>query len=590
VRALVTSAAWRVNAGLQKPMLDAWYFLEWAHDIATGDPLGRHGVVHGEPFLFNPLYAYVIAPIVGAFGEKPAPVIVFQVLLAGATAALAAAAARRFAGNVAAWTAGIAVAFSTPLVHLDEYVAVSGLAAFLVAGACFACAPKENEKERGHGPLAAGIWLGLSALARPVAMFALPFVAWMYARRETKRLRAAALVVLPVVLLAGLSLARNWSVAGERVVFTAANGQNLHLGNNPAARRLRTMTTNEFVFDPQSMHEDAQFRVGVELGREPTRGEISDYYARRAWRELIDKPGESLAWYFHKTRWFFSSLETGSTADYDFDVGLAPLLRLGFVPTWLLASMAVAGAAIGWKKRGLLAGPGALVLAHVAACTLSFPLSHYRSPAVPAMAVLAGVAVAAAVEGLRASNARPLATTIVVTGFVAALGALEPQPLYPRHVLLANRALGERYSGSARDEQGDPEAAARDYDAAERDLREALSIWPEFLGAKRVLVDVDRARRRPDLALVWAQELVEAQPWNPEYGVTLARIEHELGRGIEARDRLRSMRAQFPWSGLVALHVGILRCDMGDVAEGKEDLAFAESRGARPPKEWTPPK
>jgi tetratricopeptide (TPR) repeat protein len=564
---------WRTNLAVRSPTLDGYYFLNWAHDVANGDVLGRGGIVHGEPFLFNPLYAYVIAPLVGAFGISTAPMIVFQTLLAAATAALAAAAARRFAGTAAAWTAGLAVAFSTPLVHLDCYVAVSGLAALLVAGTCFACAPKDRDGERGHGPLAAGLWLGLSALARPVTVFALPFVAWIFVRREPRKVRAALFVLLPFAACAGLSLARNLAVSGEPVVFTAANGLNFHLGNNEAARRLRTMTTNEFMFDPVSMHQDAQFKVGFDLGRKPTRSEISAVYSKKALDEFLAHPGASLAWYAQKTRWFFSPEEPGSSADYDYDLLFTPMLRLAFAPTWLLAALAVAGALVRRDRRDLLLGPGTLVLSHVVACTLTFPLSHYRGPSVPAMAVLAGCAVAAAVEGLRAGSGRRLTVVVVAAATVAAFGSLDPQPQYPRHVLLTNGALVKRNNG--------------DYDGAERDCLAALAMVPDFLGAKRLLIDVGRARHRPDLARPWAQQLLDEQPWNPEFMLALARCDLELGRRIEAVESTDRAVRTFDWSGDVHCDAGQFFLQAGEVPRATIEMKRAIELGtSQPPPDW----
>src|SRR5438105_769743 len=106
VRAAVALQSW--SHGAPAPALDGALYLDWAGDIAGGDWLGRAGTIHGEAWLFNPLYAYVIAPLVGIFVKAPGPVVAFQALLAGGTAALAAAAAQRFAGRVAAWIAGLA--------------------------------------------------------------------------------------------------------------------------------------------------------------------------------------------------------------------------------------------------------------------------------------------------------------------------------------------------------------------------------------------------------------------------------------------------------------------------------------------------
>jgi 4-amino-4-deoxy-L-arabinose transferase-like glycosyltransferase len=569
VRGLVTWQAWRENVAVSQPRLDGEYYLAWARDIAAGDVLGRTGTIHGEPFLLNPLYAYVVAPLVAVFGATPLPVLVFQTLLAGGTAALAAAAARRWSGPTAAWVAGLAVAFSTALTHLDGYVAVSGLAAFLVAATCFACAPAEREGEPGHGPLACGLLLGLSALARPVVLLALPFVAWLAARRARRPAAAAGIVLAAFGACAALSFARNASVSGERVVFTAANGQNLHLGNNPDARRLRAMYTSEFRFAPREMHEDAKFRVAAELGREPSRSEISGWYAARAWAELRENTRDSVLWYAQKARWFLSPEEPASSADIDFDRTLVPLLALAFAPTWLIAAFAVAGAVLCRARTDLLLGPGAIVLAHAAACALAFPLSHYRSPAIPAMAVLAGCGVANVVAGLRAGSLAETRVALIAALAAGAAGWIGPRPAYredQRHVNIAFEAL-----------------QAGDADAAERESRAALAIEPSSLGAAEVLMDVGKARRRFGDVRAWAQKLADAQPWNPLRRVELARADMGEGRTSEALGEVNRLVFAYPWSATLRENRGEFRCDVGDVSGAREDFEFAMERGVEPP-------
>ena len=74
VRAYVAIAAWTSNPLISSAKLDAAYYLRWAGDIASGDVLGTGGVLGGDPYLLNPLYAFVLAPLVGIFGPTPAPV------------------------------------------------------------------------------------------------------------------------------------------------------------------------------------------------------------------------------------------------------------------------------------------------------------------------------------------------------------------------------------------------------------------------------------------------------------------------------------------------------------------------------------
>jgi hypothetical protein len=189
VRGVASWQGYANNVVVHTPQLDGMYYVEWAIDIARGDLAGREGIVGGAPYFLNPLYAYFLAPFAWIFRGGLIPlVLVAQALLGGATTALSAAAARRLFGKAGAWTAGIAVAFCTALVHLVGHVSISGMGAFLMAGAIWSCVPPREGARPGrfggaHGPIAAGLWLGFGALARPITPLALPLFAWLQARR-----------------------------------------------------------------------------------------------------------------------------------------------------------------------------------------------------------------------------------------------------------------------------------------------------------------------------------------------------------------------------------------------------------------------
>jgi 4-amino-4-deoxy-L-arabinose transferase-like glycosyltransferase len=563
------------------PLLDSQYYLAWASAIAKGDLLGRGEPVRGEPFLFNPLYAYVVAPLTAPFRDAaPAAlfhdattaVVVFQTLLAGATAALAAAAARRFAGRAAAWTAGLATAFSAALVHLDGKVVVSGLAAFLTAGAVWALSPEEDgaAPRRGHGPLAAGAWIGLSLLARPVALFALPFAAWLAARRAPRRAAAVALFALPVALCAGLSFARNELVSGEPVLFTAADGLNLHLGNGPAARRTGGMASDEFRFGPLSMHDSARYRVAYEIRRKPTRSETSAWFRREALHDIAEEPGASLSWCARKLRWFASPSELASSYAFAEDVERVPLLRLAFLPTWILVALAAAALVAADAKRiDLFLGPAALVAAHAAACTIVYPLSHYRSPAVPALAVMAGVTVAAA---LRRPRGVRLAAALALAAGVAVAGALPPQ--------------GGDLSPASRLTEQAREAERQDRSADADDLaRRALALDPKDVDALTVRVVIANFEARYDDAREYAAAIVALRPWDPDGLLDAALADARLGRFTDARREADEAVALYPWAVPIRGWRGAVRVLADDVKGGREDLEYAIANGFDAP-DW----
>lgn len=468
VRLVVVLDAWASNPFVRSKQLDGAFYLAWAADIADGDLLGRGGVIRGEPFLFNPLYAYVLAPLAHLLRDGHLPVLLLHAVLAAGTTGLTAAAARRFLGRGAAWTAGVLVAFSSVLAHLDAHVAVSELAAFLVAGACFACAPaRSGDAPWAHGPAAGGLWLGVAALARPITPIALPFVAWLHARRAPpgRKLRAALVTAAAFAATAAPTFVRNWTVADEPALWTAAGGINFHLGNNYEARRFRSMGTKAFRFSPTQMHDDARAYIQRTTGRRLSRGDVGRWFRDAALREIANAPWDSAVHYLRKVGWFFGPVEVPSSASLAMDRSFQPWLVIAFVPTWLVAALALAGAWLGRRNDGLLLGPGAIAGAHVVVLVMVFPLSHYRSPAIPALAVLASAAVVSGAAALRGGRPRDVAGGAAALAFALAIGWLPARPDTMRARDAAVLAMLHRDRG--------------EYDLAEASAREAIRIYRE---------------------------------------------------------------------------------------------------------------
>ena len=431
LRTLLVLYVWRTHPFVRTPILDGEYYLRWAGGIASGDVAGTQGIVGGAAWVLNPLYAYLLAPFLGLFREPVLPILLAQGALGAATTALAAASATRTFDARAGWIAGLLVAFSAPLAQLDTAIAVVEVAAFLVAGACFACAPAAPGDRKGaHGPVAAALWLGIGALARPVTVLALPFVAWRFARESTRRVRTLVVAGAVFAACAVPGLVRNWAVSGEPIVYTASAGINAHFGNNPDARRDRAMMSTVVRFHPEDMYGDARRVVGLALGHAPTAGEISSWFWARTRDEIAQHPAESAAHYANKARWFLGPVEVPSTASLTVDRWYSPWLRAAFVPTWLVAALAIAGL-WAWRRRAdVLLGPGAIVVAHWATLTLVFPLSHYRAPAIPAMAILAGGALTAVGQAFRTSRRGAAAAIVGVAAAAAAVGAAPPGLAY----------------------------------------------------------------------------------------------------------------------------------------------------------------
>jgi len=561
-RAIGVGAQWNGNAALRDPQLDALYYLDWAQQVAAGHLWSAGPIGADEPYLLNPLYAWCLAPL-SAFGSgMHLATLIAQVLLGGATAWLAAAAARRHGGVLAAWIAGVGVATSAALVHLSTHVSVATLAAFLTAGVVFACAPPTESEKRGHGPLASGVWLGLGALARPVTLLALPFVAWLHKRRGG--VRPAVIVLAVFAAFTAVTFARNWAVSGEAVPFTAANGLNLHLGQNPLARRTNSMLTDAFQFNPVTMHDDARVRVGMDLGRAPTRSEVSTWFRDATLREMAAHPTDALAHALNKARWFASPEEPASSADMSLDRRKVPWLRVGFLPTWLLVVLGLGGAWVARKDRALLLGAGGLVLAHIVSTTLAFPLSHYRAPAIPALCVLAAVGVSTFRQLARGPRVGAVVLVVALTG----VGWLPPQPRSVPALVHLNTAID-----AIRD---------RDLISAMRHAEQAAQALPDWTEPLQLKAQIHALRNETAESLGFMDQVVERHPWDLDARRVRAELLVDLQRPDDARAAAEALVADLPWNAAARGVRGSIRAHTGDLSGARTDLTWAMERGYWP--------
>jgi tetratricopeptide (TPR) repeat protein len=263
-------------------------------------------------------------------------------------------------------------------------------------------------------------------------------------------------------------------------------------------------------------------------------------------------------------------LELASSDVLQQDAARAPLLKLAFVRTWVLLALAVAAVIVAWRRWDLALGPGAIVASHALACTLVYPLSHYRSPAIPAMAVMAGVGFADLAGALTPVGRRRLGVAaLAAAALVAILGAVPPQaPTF------AEAAVAESAAAAY---------AAGDDETAEALARQSLAVSPDDLLALTVQLQVATRQGRLEDARRAASRLVELRPWDPSALTDVAWTDARLGRTALALQEVDAVVALYPWSGKVRSGRGVVRLFTGDVAGGREDLRFAMDRGVRPP-------
>jgi hypothetical protein len=177
-----------------------------------------------------PLYPLVLAPFV-AIGAVYPGVVILQALLGGLLSWIAWWLGRQLFNERAGVVAAVLTAFNPYAVIHDTALQETALLNVLVAGG-LAAALRTARTGHATGWIASGLLFAAAALTSGRLVSLLPFVVlWVAIAAPRRAARAALLVALPIVLLLGGWVLRNWAAVGAPVLSTES-GESLYLGNS----------------------------------------------------------------------------------------------------------------------------------------------------------------------------------------------------------------------------------------------------------------------------------------------------------------------------------------------------------------------
>ncbi|MEN8150566.1 MAG: glycosyltransferase family 39 protein, partial [Planctomycetota bacterium] len=421
------------DPAFHEPGLDSGVFLRWAGEIAGGNVLGD------RPFFLNPLYPYLLSPVVALFPDDPVLVIrILQGLVGLGSVLLIATATRRFLGPVHALGAALIAATYPVTIFYEQQVMIVAVAVFLNA-LTLVCLGRLADRPTLLRAAVAGIPLGLAVLARPnVGLFALLLPIWLLRLGPTGgRVRFAA--VRTAALFAGIVVvvlpvtARNAVVGKDFVPVTTSMGINLWQCNNPEAWETGRMTSREVRFNPRFVETDAIAVAERNAGRPLAPSEFSKYWQRRTLRTMGENPGTAAGYLVRKAVYFLNGFEPPSSQYYEMRRTETSFLRFLPLSFWILSPLALAGAILVLlRKRDAL--PFVLLyVAYWAGLTIFFPLGHYRAPVLPAVFPLATLAIGAILTGPRRSVAIMLIVLAALLANGTAVASVFGVPRLPRN-------------------------------------------------------------------------------------------------------------------------------------------------------------
>ncbi len=574
VRALFL-AFYRTSPFFAAPILDSAMNDGLARALASGH------LDAGAPYFRPPLYPWLLGAVYAAAGTGPWAGRVLNALLgAGAAVGVLEAARRLGLGRKGRLGAAAVVVIYAPELFLEGELLGTPLAVFLTAwGLAALLAAWERAGDAGdlslRGWLGAGALWGLAALARaPLALLPLGGAFLAAAAPRLRLRRAGALAGAALALWAGPAILMASHGAGFRFPATQG-GINFYVGNHPGADGRGVSAPGLEAGGWRDFAEASVRAAGTAVGRPLTPAGASRYWTRKGvefWRE---HPGEALALTAAKAVYLIHGYETPNNrslyaAREDVPWLGAVLWRVpGFYwPTGLLLPLALAGA---WTVRRRRAWRPVLLTALLVLgpLVLFFVCARFRTPALPALALLAAPGATALFRRSRGAwavfLAAYLAANIPWPGAVAAdpardrlaraeallnAGRTAEAAVEYRRVLVLDPAEGRAHLGLAvvADRRGDPGLALAEADSAATTIGnswELQSVWAGIL---------EREGRTAEAAGHLARA-AKAYPENPDlwgrWGLALEALgkDDDAWRALEEAAR-RGSRDPEVWNSL----------------------------------------
>ncbi|MEW5702387.1 MAG: tetratricopeptide repeat protein [Candidatus Zixiibacteriota bacterium] len=557
----------RNNPGFFDPTVDSrWHYL-WAKSIAAGDWLGS-GV-----FYRAPLYPYLLGIWITLFGDGLWPIRLAQAVIGSLSAVLVCLIGARGFGRRVGITAGLIWAIYGTMIYYETELLIEVIVVPFTLLAIWLAM-----REHGQTPvrlwrwLTVGIVVGLTAIARPNILLALPAFwmwSWTPADRPSRTRRERWSGPLAVTLGALLPIvpvtARNFMVGNDPVLISYQGGVNLYLGNNPKADGL-TMSMPEVTLD-ESVEWNEFVRTTDSIasalaGRSLRPSEVSSFWTRRALAYMTAHPLAATWGILKKTYYLFNGYETGDQTDIYAYTRYSSLLRrliwhFGiYFPYGLIAPLAVLGIPLAWRVSSRTR-PLMVYTVLYALTVIGFLVTaRHRLPILPMM-VLFAVAIAwTLVEYMRTGKTLKW---LVIGGVVAIHLFVFNRPIVER--IMANPTFTLYQEALTLDRRGDYAQAVEVYE-------KALAIDPSHLASLRNL----------------AYDLVRVKEYDSAVAVSFTYMRHRssdaevinnMGLAYLGKGDTGKAEGCFRIAVRTNPNLGQPHLNLGDIARAREQIPVA---------------
>lgn len=500
------------------PVMDAGYHHQWALSIVRGEP-----ITDGLPYFRAPLYPWLLAILYKLGGNNLIIPRLFQAFLGVFSLAILYRIGLLLFSRAVALLAVLLGILYPLLTYYDGELLLTSLALFLDLSLILllleAC-----RRRRAIWWAAAGIVLGLAALARPnILIFAPAIPIWLSIARRGRFVRTVALPTLMVALSSLLVILpvtiRNAREGGERVFIAWQGGLNFYLGNHTGADGW-SATAPGIRKDWWGGYEDGIRIPSRDLGRQLTFNEISNYWFRRGGAFLKENPGEGAKLLARKAYLLLYGAELSNNQILSFSGRYSRVFRNLPLSFGVLAPLALVGLFLlgRHRTRSLLIF---YFFTYGSTLVLFFVCSRFRIPLLPFFLLFAAGALVEIAKRVRRSPPTGAALLAAVLVLMVLLnhdfGVIPP----------VNLAWGYEGEGVSLLAQGR-------YDEAAGRFRSAIDHNPRSSQAHHDLGIALREGGNPEEAIPSFRRALEIDRFNAEAYNNLALSLARTGRDDEA--------------------------------------------------------
>ncbi len=552
--------------------LDALRYDVWARSIVFGE----EAVI--EPFFRAPLYPLFLALFYKVFGHDLSIIRFVQMLIGSATTVLIYLTAEVVFDRKTALLSAVIWIFYGPAVYWAGEILIVTFIVFLDLSALYILVTNSSRSVWWKW-LAAGVLIGLSAIARPTILVFAPFVlVWILLQKRDSRtgekspaLAGALLFIFGLALPIAPVTITNFVDSGDFILISSQGGINFFMGNNPQAdgKTAASPERGGIYGDYLDNAWVSSVRIAEkEEGRPLEPSEVSRFWFREGLRYIADRPLEWMKLMLDKLGYFWSGTEVTNNEDTyyfrQFSTVLSLLMWQNVIsfPFGLVSPLALLGMIVAWRQRSGISVLSAFVLLYMTGVVLFFVCGRYRMPVIPVLVMFSSfslVWLAGAIRMRNWSRVVPAVTGLLLLGAAANsdFGSVNRR----------NRAQARYLTGWAYHQEGQFDLALAQYEAANRYFPRHLQVQNN-----RGLIHAERGEF--ERAIEAFRKAVDINPADPMPRFYLATAYLSAGRLREAAETYEQVLALDPGNPLAAYRAGAAYAEIGDREKAIELLSL----------------